>query len=217
MEDSNVVSESYTIQSGLGANKVEGVIVHGRYDIVHRRVKAHMMNRFLSLQNKLDIVGIEAKNRIEAIMDRMRFTVEEFATDNVVVDDGKKYLLDSINTTTTAVGPYLGLITSGAPSTTTTMANAAGFEAASSVIALRLLPTFSAASGSGTITKAATAVTFTAAGAGATITGCMLVCGAGAVNTPANTAGRLYSCGTFTSKTLAPTDTLQVTYSTTLA
>ena len=221
MEDFNTVSESYVIKSGVGANVAENVTVHGRYECVHRRVKAHMKGRFAKLQAMLDEAvengGHWYQERIEAIQDRMRFVVEEFATDNVVVDSGKKYILDALNTSTTAVGPYLGLITSGAPTTTTTMTQAAGFEAASSVIALRLAPTFSAASGSGTVTKGATAVTFTAAGAGATITGCLLCCGTGAVTTPASTAGTLYSCGTFTSKALAATDTLQVTYSTTMA
>ena len=140
------------------------------------------------------------------------------STDNVVVDTGKKYLLDAITTSTTAVGPYLGLITSGSPTTTSTLATIAATEAAASVFANRLTPSFSAASGSGTVSKAATAVTFTAGGAGATVTGCFLVCGTGATNVPVTgTTGTLYSAGNFTSKTLAATDTLQVTYTTTLA
>jgi hypothetical protein len=85
----------------------------------------------------------------------------------------------------------------------------------------RQSPTWSAASSSGTTpsnvtTKAASAVTFTFT-SGGTVNGCFINGGASASATKDTTTGILYSAGNFTggSKTVASTDTLSVTYSTT--
>lgn len=85
----------------------------------------------------------------------------------------------------------------------------------------RQSPSWTAASSSGTspsnvTTKAATAVTFTFTSAG-TVNGCFINGGASASATKDTTTGILYSAGNFTggSKTVASTDTLSVTYSTT--
>lgn len=85
----------------------------------------------------------------------------------------------------------------------------------------RQSPTWSAATSSGTTpsnitTKAASAVTFTFT-SGGTVNGCFINGGASASATKDTTTGVLYSAGNFTggSKTVAATDTLSVTYSTT--
>ena len=85
----------------------------------------------------------------------------------------------------------------------------------------RQSPTWSAATSSGTTpsnvtTKAASAVTFTFT-SGGTVNGCFINGGASASATKDTTTGILYSAGNFTggSKTVASTDTLSVTYSTT--
>tara|TARA_R110000868_G_scaffold377216_1_gene642505 strand:- start:1076 stop:1690 length:615 start_codon:yes stop_codon:yes gene_type:complete len=85
----------------------------------------------------------------------------------------------------------------------------------------RQSPTWSAATSTGTTptnvtTKAASAVTFTFT-SGGTVNGCFINGGASASATKDTTTGILYSAGNFTggSKTVASTDTLAVTYSTT--
>jgi hypothetical protein len=143
---------------------------------------------------------------------------EEF--ENAVVDTGKKYLLDTLNTSTTAVGPYLGLMqTWSATAAADNMTTHAGWtEAAAGSIAARGTPTWTAASGTGTVQKTHSGtVSFTCGATGFTCVGCFIVCGTGAVTTPASTAGILYSAGNFTGKTLIQNDILQVTYTTTLA
>jgi hypothetical protein len=85
----------------------------------------------------------------------------------------------------------------------------------------RQSPIWTAASSAGTTpsnvtTKAASAVTFTFT-SGGTVNGCFINGGASASATKDTTTGVLYSAGNFTggSKTVASTDTLSVTYSTT--
>ena len=85
----------------------------------------------------------------------------------------------------------------------------------------RQSPTWTAASSTGTTpsnvtTKAASAVTFTFTSSG-TVNGCFINGGASASATKDTTTGILYSAGNFTggSKSVASTDTLSVTYSTT--
>ena len=66
-------------------------------------------------------------------------------------------------------------------------------------------------------TKTGGAITFSIVTTGGTVNGCFIVGGAGATATKGDTTGILYSCGNFTggSKTVAPGDSLAVTYSTT--
>ena len=146
--------------------------------------------------------------------------------DNLVVDTGKKFILDSINTTLTAVGPYLGLISGASPTVAAadTMASKGWTEIGTAIIGAtsggqRGTPTWTSATGTGTVSKTHSgSVSFTAAGSG-TIGGCFIVLGTGAVTTVASTAGTLYSAGAFTAgaKTVTANDVLQVTYTTTLS
>ncbi len=140
---------------------------------------------------------------------------EEFA--NSVVDAGKKYLLDAMTAAPTIAGPFLGLIaTYTATAAGDTMGSHAGWTEFTGV-ATRGTPTWTAASGTGTVTKAHSGTVSFTATSGGTINGCFIVLGSGAVNTVSSTAGTLYSAGSFTAKTVATSDVLQVTYSTTLA
>jgi hypothetical protein len=161
---------------------------------------------------------------------------EEF--NNTVVQGGKQLLLDTTlaGSSYTTVGPYIGLISSvsyaGAPVYTDTMASHSNWLEAGSTNA----PTYTlgATSGgastrgttswsastvsSGTATKAFSAgQAFYFTGAG-TVEGIFIVTGTGAVNTFMSTAGTLYSAGAFgTAQPVVATNTLTVTYSTSIA
>jgi len=153
---------------------------------------------------------------------------EEF--DNQVVQVGKILMLTALlQTTTTVVGPYLGLV-SGSSSTFSpldTMATHAGWTEFTNYTvggsAVRGTASFatptgngSSTSGSNIVTASATAITYTITGAGGTVGGCFLVTGSGASSTQSSTGGTLYSAGAFgTAKTTTAGDTVSVTYSTT--
>ena len=74
---------------------------------------------------------------------------------------------------------------------------------------------FSAAATGSQALSSALSFVFTSGG---TVAGCFIVLGTGAVNTLDSTAGVLYSVGTFTggSKTVATSDTLNVSYTASL-
>ena len=189
-------------------NPLESISMQEKVDVQHSRAS----------QVK-DKTGIAGQYHAQCFDAQGNLKWEE-TFNNTVTMIGKKYLLDRLDTSYTAVAPIMGLLT-GAPSTvdTATMSTVTAVEpAAGTFSAFRVAPAPSVASGStGTCTKAFAAASFTAAGAGATITGCFLVMGTGAVVTRADANGVLYSLGLFTGKVLAATDVLQITYSTTLA
>lgn len=147
---------------------------------------------------------------------------EEFK--NLITDQGKRHLLDhGIGGPASAVTARMSLITSGTPVAGDTYATHAGFtELGSGVVAARGTPVFGAASGSGTVSKGASALNFSVIGTG-TIIGCAinLVVGTvgnlGVVADTATAGAILYSAGTFTSKSVTSGDALSVTYSTSLA
>ncbi len=175
---------------------------------------ASVLDRPATQQNLLGIAGrfhLECRDRDG----NLKWT-EDFG--NAVVDAGKKYLLDAMNNSISAVGPYLGLI-SGTPTVaqTDTMSSHTGWTEWTSVAA-RGTPTWTAASATGgTATKTHSgSVSFAMTGSG-TVGGCFIVLGTGAVTTIGNTGGILYSAGSFTGKAVASGDTLNVTYSTTLS
>jgi len=153
---------------------------------------------------------------------------EEF--DNQVNQVGKILMLTALlQTTTTLVGPYLGLV-SGSSNTfspTDTMTSHAGwteftnYTVGGSAVrgtAVFATPTGnnSTTPGSNIVTASAAAITYTITGAGGTVGGCFLVTGSGASSTQSNTSGTLYSSGAFgTAKITTAGDTVSVTYSTT--
>lgn len=146
--------------------------------------------------------------------------------DNLVTDQGKKHLLDNgLAGPATAVNVRMSLFTAGAPAATWTYATPGYTECVTGTVgATRPTPTFSAASGAGTVSKAtSSAVAFSIGATGATITGAAINLIVGAVGNVANTgdtatAGAiLYSAGTFSSsKTVTSGDTLNVSYTSSL-
>lgn len=154
--------------------------------------------------------------------------------ENTVVDVGKKHIMDTMFGTGayTPTGPFMGLISSvgwSAVAAADTMGTHAGWYECGvdgshgPVVAARLTANggFSAASGTGTVTKALSAAlsfTITAITGGTGVQGCFMVMATGAVATIGNTGGTLYSGGAFSggAKTVAVNDVIQVSYSTTL-
>ena len=145
--------------------------------------------------------------------------------DNLVTDQGKAHLLNNgLAGPATAVNVRMSLFTAGAPAATWTYATPVYTECVVGTIAARGTPTFNAASGAGTVSKATTsAVAFTIGATGATITGAAINLIVGAVGNLGNTGdtatagGILYSAGTFASaKTVTSGDTLNVSYTSSL-
>jgi hypothetical protein len=150
---------------------------------------------------------------------------------NLVTAVGKQLMLDTLLVTAsgyTRVGPFLGLVNSGGTySYADTMLSHAGWtefvnytvggSAVRGTAAFASSTSNAVASPNNVTTCAATAISFTITGAGGVVGGCFLATGTGAVNTQSSTAGTLYSVGNFTggNKTVAVTDVLNVTYSTT--
>ena len=155
----------------------------------------------------------------------------EESFDNLVTDEGKKFLLDTLFIPGSAGAGALpsanmhfrmSLYTAGTPAANWTYVTPVYTEATSGIVAVRGSPIFSAA-GPG-ITKATTvAVSFAIIGT-ATILGAAISVlndtSAGNLGVVADTAtanARLYSAGAFgASKSVSSGDTLNVTYSTTL-
>jgi len=149
--------------------------------------------------------------------------------DNLVMAVGKQLMLDTILggsafTATVVMGLVSGASTPTYAAADTQASHAGWLESGSAnaptYSGTRKTPTFSAATSSGTTPSNVTtkttsaAVTFTFTGSG-TVAGCFInINGTSAID---NTTGTLYSAGSFTggNKTVANTDQLNVTYSTT--
>jgi len=149
--------------------------------------------------------------------------------DNLVMAVGKQLMLDTILagsafTATVVMGLVSGASTPTYAAADTQSSHAGWLESGSAnaptYSGTRKTPTFSAATSSGTTpsnvttktTSAAVSFTFTGSG---TVAGCFInINGTSAID---NTTGTLYSAGSFTggNKTVANTDQLNVTYSTT--
>ena len=143
--------------------------------------------------------------------------------DNLVVDGGKNYALDTYLTGSayTVTGPFIGLISSVSyttgPASTDTMASHPGwFEVSATTyfptVAARLTPGWSAAAaGSKSFSSP---VSFTIITNGGTLKGCFLVFGAGATSSLGSTTGVLYSAGTFSGgdKPVSPNDVIQISF-----
>jgi len=140
----------------------------------------------------------------------------ERGVDNLVTTAGADFLLNCVaNVTSVLAQPYVGLITSGTPTAASTMGTPIFTETASSVVATRGTPPWTAITGTTTRSKACSAISFSVVTASSVaITGCFLVTGSGASNVVGNTGGTLYSAGAFTggTKTVSSGDTLNVTY-----
>jgi hypothetical protein len=152
--------------------------------------------------------------------------------ENQVVQVGKILMLDTLfsGSAYTTVGPFMGLVNATPTfSPTDTFSSHVGWTENTSYTysgsGVRATVSFSGATGNNNTTpgsnvatkQTSAAVAFTFTGSG-TIAGCFIVTGTGATNAFSNTTtGTLYSAGSFTggSKTVASTDQLNVTYSTT--
>ena len=148
--------------------------------------------------------------------------------DNVVTDQGKKFLLDTAFNTTNTVPTMtlrMGYIATGTPTSASTYQAPVFGEATTAVVGnTRTIPAFGAASGTSTVTKVTSAaVVLTLVGAG-TVSGISVNIGAiAAVSSlfipgDTNTAGVVqYSAGLFSAPKIVSTyDVLNVTYSTSL-
>lgn len=149
------------------------------------------------------------------------FHEEEF--DNLITTVGKNFQLDTTlaGSSYTVVGPYMGLISStsfSAVSAADTMASHAGWLEAGTTNAptysARIICAWSAASAGAKSLSAGLTFTFTGSG---TVQGGFIVTGSGAVVTNLNTSGTLYSAGTLTTpQPVVSTNTLTMSYTTTL-
>jgi hypothetical protein len=142
---------------------------------------------------------------------------------NLLTTLGKNFLLDTTlaGSAYTVVGPYMGLISSTSFSAVVaadTMASHAGWLEAGTTNAptysARIVCAWSAASAG--VKALSAALTFTMTGTG-TVQGAFLVTGSGAVVTNLSTAGTLYAGGVLgTPQPVVSTNTLAMSYSTTL-
>lgn len=154
---------------------------------------------------------------------------------NLVTTEGKKDILDQYFGTgaagTAPAAIYLGLISADSYTAVAVGDTAGGIngangwkEANSSTFnpvytgsRKAMIAAFSAASGTTTVTKSASAQAFAIVTTGGTVKGAFIIAGGSA--TTGNTTGKLYSAGTFTGgdKIVAALDTLNVTASVLLA
>lgn len=142
---------------------------------------------------------------------------------NLLTTLGKNFLLDTTlaGSSYTVVGPYMGLISSTSYSAVAagdTMASHSGWLEAgttnSPTYSARIICAWSAASAG--VKALSSALTFTFTGSG-TVQGAFLVTGSGAVVTNLNTSGTLYAAGALgTPQPVVSTNTLALSYSTTL-
>ena len=185
--------------------------------------------------DNMDAVIIRGSGTVEGANARGLYRAECYGVDgklkwsddfkNVVMNVGKNLMLDStLATAVTVVGPYLGLI--GASSFSTigtvvdTMASHAGWlEAGGTTVPLftgsRQTCVWSAASSGAKALSTALSFAITTGGVAK---GCFIVTGPNATTVCEATTGTLLSAGLFTGgdKTLAASDTLQVSYTLTL-
>jgi hypothetical protein len=136
--------------------------------------------------------------------------------DNLWTDVGKKFVLDTMLATagTAPTAMHIGLKLTGTAVAADTMASHASWTEAT-VIAARGTLTFSASSGTGSVSRATSANTSFAITGGATIFGAFIVLNG--TSTVSNTTGTLFSAGDFSgSRVVINGDTLTVGYTATL-
>ena len=189
------------------------------YIAVRDKIAALSKTSFNRLLNKRWLKTLQAKLDAFPLEPKWDEVVE-----NVVTTVGKNLALDTYlaGSAYTVVGPYMGLINTNASAAVIgdTMASHAGWLEVGSANAPaytgpRKTCAWSAAGSGSKALSAALSFAITSSG---TVGGCFIVFGTGAVSTIDNTSGTLYSAGAFTggSKTVANSDTLSVSYSTSL-
>lgn len=150
-----------------------------------------------------------------ALLPRQLVWAEHF--DNVVTDNGKKLALDSILGNAAAGAVVMGLKGSGSAAAADTQASHAGWLEVGlanlpTYTGNRQAPTFAAASGAGTVTKATSAANAFAITGTGTVAGAFLNIGGSA--TKDNTTGTLFSAGDFSvARSVISGDTVNVSYS----
>lgn len=193
---------------------VDNVLTHDRFTA--RFVAAAARNDDVEVLGRFRATFREASGRI--------FHEEEF--DNLITTLGKNFLLDTTlaGAAYTVVGPYMGLICGASAPTIVaadTMATHGGWVEGGttnpptySSSGARIICAWSAASAGVKALSAGLTFTFTGSG---TVQGGFIVTGSGAVVTNLSTAGTLYSAGALSAaQPVVSTNTLTISYSTTL-
>jgi hypothetical protein len=207
--------------------------VVGLYEAVCRGPFEELRKDYIMLMAKRDEflkAGRETLAKgIQITMDAMLEDKWADVAPNLVTTVGKKWLLDLLGSGSTYTANFMMLISSigyaSVPVVGDTMAShGTWFEVDATPhfpnlggTGLRLPVSFSAASGTGQIDKTGSAVSWTIGATGGTLKGCALnVNGTSALG---NTTGILYSAGLFSGgdKVVNAADTLNVTYTTSLA
>lgn len=210
---------------------IEGGMAHGRFSAINIGPREECRFEYLDVLARAGKLHQEGKyDEAAALLKSYEHMLEEKWNEdfeNTVVTEGKTAMLEAgFRTTTTVVGPYLGLISSVSYSTIVagdTMASHAGWLEAGTTNAPQWTTPASGARGSPTMAAASagsiafsSAVSFSISTSG-TIKGCFLVFSTGAVATNLSTAGKLWSAGLFSAdKVVSNGDTLSVSYSTSL-
>lgn len=230
MEKANAVE---MIGAGVmrGSEVIEGGMAHGRFTAVNIGPQEKHRFEYLDVLARAGELHQHGKyDEAAALLKSYEYMLEEKWNENfenTVVTEGKTSMLEAgLRTTTTVVGPYLGLISStsySAISAADTQASHAGWLEAGTTNAPQWTTPASGARGSPTLAAASggsiafsSAVSFSISTSG-TVKGCFLVFSTGAVATNLSTAGKLWSAGLFSAdKVVSNGDTLSVSYSTSL-
>lgn len=177
-----------------------------------------------------DLMGIHGRYEVKCF-DKDGNLKWRDVIDNLVTDEGKKFILDLCFGTGTYSSSYMGLISSvgytavavgdtAAQINGTNAWKEAGTASNFPLIGgttLRLAPSWAAAAKNTNVDKATSAaVSFTIGATGGTLKGCIIVInGTSALG---NATGKLYSAGTFSGgdKVVSASDTLNVSYTTSL-
>ena len=231
MEKANAV-EAIGASVARGGNVIEGGMAIGQFSAINIGPREKFRDEYIKIRRQAEELYLKGKH----IAARMLLTSydwmlepkwnEDFA--NTVMNEGKNHMLEAgLRTTTTVVGPFLGLISSASyasvPVVGDTMASHATWTEAGTTNAPQWTSPASGARGAPTMAAASagsmafsSAVSFSISTSG-TIKGCFLVTGTGAVATNLSTAGKLWSAGLFAAdKVVSNGDTLSVSYSTSL-
>lgn len=230
MEKANAV-ESMEVAVARGGQMIEGGMACGRFSAINVGPQEKYRFEYLEVLKRASELHLKGQmGEAAALLKSYEHMLEEKWSEdfeNTVVTEGKNTMLEAgLRTTTTVVGPYLGLISSvsyTAIAAADTMASHAGWTEAGTTNAPQWTTPASGARGSPTMAAASggsmafsSAVSFSISTSG-TIKGCFLCFSTGAVTTNLSTAGKLWSAGLFSAdKVVSSGDTLSVSYTTSL-